>query len=45
MKRAVEMIEGDALQLHVNHGQELSMVEGDRDLETYYVCTKKQLKK
>lgn len=31
MKEAIYMIEADALQLHINHGQELSMLEGDRD--------------
>lgn len=31
MKIAVEMIQADALQLHINHGQELSMSEGDRN--------------
>jgi isopentenyl-diphosphate Delta-isomerase len=31
MKRAVSMIKADAIQLHVNHAQELSMEEGDRD--------------
>lgn len=31
MKAAVDMIEADALQLHINHGQELSMTEGDRN--------------
>ena len=31
MRTAVEMLEADAIQLHVNHGQELSMEEGDRD--------------
>jgi isopentenyl-diphosphate delta-isomerase len=31
MERAVDMIQGDALQLHINHSQELSMAEGDRD--------------
>lgn len=31
MKRSVEMIQADAIQLHINHGQELSMAEGDRD--------------
>lgn len=31
MKRAVDMLEADALQLHLNQAQELSMPEGDRD--------------
>ncbi len=33
MKKAVSMIEADAIQLHVNHAQELSMQEGDRDFK------------
>lgn len=44
MKRAVEMIEGDALQLHVNHGQELSMVEGDRDFRKLLLNVQKAVK-
>lgn len=31
MERSIDMIEADAIQLHINHGQELSMSEGDRD--------------
>lgn len=34
MKRAVEMIQADALQLHVNHSQELSMLEGDKNFSS-----------
>jgi len=34
-KRAVEMIEADALQIHVNVMQELLMPEGDRDFTGY----------
>ncbi|HCO18583.1 MAG TPA: type 2 isopentenyl-diphosphate Delta-isomerase [Tissierellales bacterium] len=30
-KRAIEMVDGDALQLHLNLAQELVMEEGDRD--------------
>ncbi len=44
MKKAVDMIEADALQLHVNHGQELSMLEGDKNFSSLLKNIEKAIK-
>ncbi len=45
MQRAIEMIEADALQLHINPAQELSMPEGERNFSHLLKNIEKAVKK